>query len=688
MPQYSGVWSLQQQMQALTSGQWATDPLFDYTTLLLQGDAGANRAQNNVFYDTSPNQFAITRNGNTTQGTFSPFSATGWSNFFDGTGDYLTISDSASLELGSSDFCLECFVNFSVLPPSNGNTATFLSKWAASPNASYLYYLYNDNGTQKLYFTYTTNGTTPVNVGGIAWAPSVGVWYHVAVTRSGSNLRFFVNGVQAGATQTLSATVSDTTANTAVGGFQTTGDMNGYISNARIVIGSPVYTADFAPSTSPLTAITNTRLLTCQNNRFVDNSTNSFSIVVNGNTSVQAFSPFAPQFQYTATGTGGSGYFDGSGDYLLLPSGSTSTITANADFTFECWTYLTGYPNTYNAIFGGTTNDWTLSYNSTNGIYLAKVGSPIFCETTGTSGTWTMASMLNSWNHIAVTRSGNSWTIWINGVSRATATQSQSYTNSQKAFFGEGGNLNTGQGYLSGARYTTAALYSSTFTPSTAPPTTTVSSGTCQLLCNFTNAGIRDATMKNNLETVGNAQVSTSVVKYGSGSLAFDGTGDYLYKPNEAVNQLGTGDYTIEFWVYGNSWSSLPVLLEYGRPSSAATAGLQLYVATTSGRLDIYGGTGTGTLLISAGSNIPTTTWTHVALTRASGSTKLFINGTQTGSTATDNTNYSQATIWIGAIVAGSTNNFNGYLDDFRITKGIARYTQNFIPPSVALPRQ
>jgi len=84
----------------------ASDPYFENTTLLLPGN-GTNGAQNNTFLDSSTNAFSITRNGNTTQGTFSPFSQTGWSNYFDGTGDYLTAPDNAASEIGASDFCVE-----------------------------------------------------------------------------------------------------------------------------------------------------------------------------------------------------------------------------------------------------------------------------------------------------------------------------------------------------------------------------------------------------------------------------------------------------------------------------------------------------------------------------------------------------------------------------------------------------
>ena len=111
MTQYSGVYTLQQQGQALTSGQWATDPYFKNTTLLLHADNVSNSAQNNTFLDSSSNAFAITRNGNTTQGSFTPFSkAAGyWSNYFDGTEDYLSAANNTAFTL-TNDFTIEAYV--------------------------------------------------------------------------------------------------------------------------------------------------------------------------------------------------------------------------------------------------------------------------------------------------------------------------------------------------------------------------------------------------------------------------------------------------------------------------------------------------------------------------------------------------------------------------------------------------
>jgi len=87
------------------------DEDFANTVLLLHGD-GTNGAQNNTFLDSSSNNFTITRNGNTTQGTFSPFSKPDgrWGNYFDGTGEYLSAASNAAFSIGSSSFSIEAWI--------------------------------------------------------------------------------------------------------------------------------------------------------------------------------------------------------------------------------------------------------------------------------------------------------------------------------------------------------------------------------------------------------------------------------------------------------------------------------------------------------------------------------------------------------------------------------------------------
>ena len=660
-------------MQALTSGQWATDPLFDYTTLLLQGDAGANGAQNNVFYDTSPNQFAITRNGNTTQGSFTPFSATGWSNYFDGSGDYLTSTVSS---VGSSgDLTVEGWV----YPTASGvrrtfffigSTGTFdLNLFSEITTGNVLRFLIrNDSVVDILDISSTTTVST-------------NTWSHVAFVLSGTSATIYLNGTSV-ATGTLSGTRTGTFTTGSIGALLSGGAthyFNGYISNLRYVKGTAVYTSNFTPSPTPLTAITNTSLLTCQSNRFVDNSTNAYAITRNGDTSVQPFSPFAPQYQWTSDVIGGSGYFDGTGDYL---SSTQSAYAPSGDFTVEAWFYaapdFSGYGGicTNAASAGGT--GWRL--------VLSPTPDTIGAWFNGTSFT-NVAYKPGQWYHVALVRSGtssNNVSFYINGVRQQQITDTTAVTSQSLVvgrYHSDVDNYYL-KGYISAVRVVvgTAVYSGASFTLPTAPLTAVTNT---KLLLNFTNAGIYDGTMKNNLETVGGASVSTSVVKYGSGSMYFDGTGDYLKLPSNALYAFGTGAYTIEFWIYPSSLAAG----SYHVIGANATNGIVVIISNAKVALNKYG---VGDVL-AYNTALTTSTWSHVAVVREStgtNQTKIYVNGTSVA-TGTDSNDWTVTTNFgVGANTSDGSQAINGYLDDLRVTKGIARYTQNFIPPSVALPRQ
>jgi len=203
------------------------------------------------FIDNSRNNFKITSSGDAKLST-SQYKFGGASAYFDGTIDYLLIPDNNAFELGSSDFTLESFVYFVTLPSSNGYYSTIISKWSSSNN-SYFIYLYNNAGTYQLYLTYSTNGTSNTNLG-VNWTPNVGQWYHIACVRSSTNVYFWVNGVQQGATQSISGTLYNGTAPLEIGanilGSSNT-VLNGYLDELRITKGVARYTANFTPPSAP-----------------------------------------------------------------------------------------------------------------------------------------------------------------------------------------------------------------------------------------------------------------------------------------------------------------------------------------------------------------------------------------------------------------------------------------------------
>lgn len=183
----------------------------------------------------------------------------------------------------------------------------------------------------------------------------------------------------------------------------------------------------------------------------------------------------------------------------------------------------------------------------------------------------------------------------------------------------------------------------------------------------------------------GNAQIDTAIKKYGSASGLFDGSGDYLSTPNVADLRFGTGDYTVEAWIYNTVRPGGGVnndMTVFGTLSG--TGYLFFYLDNATGKPVVWNGS-TG---IWSSTAVPLNTWTHVAWVRSSGTVKIYIDGVQTGSGThnLDNNNTTE-TIKIGGNAGGFSNRyFYGQLDDIRITKGVARYLGNFVSPNAELP--
>lgn len=176
--------------------------------------------------------------------------------------------------------------------------------------------------------------------------------------------------------------------------------------------------------------------------------------------------------------------------------------------------------------------------------------------------------------------------------------------------------------------------------------------------------------------------LSTPSIPVVTGSLNFNGTNQFLTNQSNSTNlQAGTGDFTLEFWMYPTSVASTSVVVELGRLAIGSSAGFQIDVI--SNVLQIYYGPTIGTNL--TGPTVSNNIWYHVALTRSGGSLRLFVNGTQSGSTVTDNTNYSQAYLWIATNAGGSTALFTGKVTNLRMVKGVAVYTSNFTVSTISL---
>lgn len=181
---------------------------------------------------------------------------------------------------------------------------------------------------------------------------------------------------------------------------------------------------------------------------------------------------------------------------------------------------------------------------------------------------------------------------------------------------------------------------------------------------------------------VGNAQISTAQSKFGGSSLAFDGSGDYLSAGDFADHSLSGVPFTVELWVY---------------PTSYATGGPGQEGRTVVGkwnnngwRIDIN----TSSIFwytdftIRHSTAISLNQWTHIAICGDGATTSMYKDGVKVSGPNSDAfSNSTGKNLIIGALLYGLFEYyFNGYIDDLRITKGVARYTANFTPPTAPFP--
>ena len=175
----------------------------------------------------------------------------------------------------------------------------------------------------------------------------------------------------------------------------------------------------------------------------------------------------------------------------------------------------------------------------------------------------------------------------------------------------------------------------------------------------------------------GTPTTDTTVKKFGSSSLELNGTTDYLGVAGNNDFGFGTGDYTVEGWFYFNSVAAQSILFDFRAGAGTDVAPVVLVAAGGSVQFYSYNAfriTGP-TLLVN--------TWYHIAVSRSAGTTKLYVNGASQGTPWVDSTDYDVAKpLIIGARWDGAAYSIDGYIDEVRVTKGLARYSANFVAPA------
>ena len=189
-----------------------------------------------------------------------------------------------------------------------------------------------------------------------------------------------------------------------------------------------------------------------------------------------------------------------SGSNYLSVAGGTGTAMGTGDFTWECWVYPTSSSG-YQAFIDSRTNP--LTGGDTTGFYFGtnyNTITPMY-YTNGLQLASSINITLNAWNHVALTRNSGTATLWVNGASGGTKSDTTNLTQ-QRVFIGGTSQSGSGTGLLLTGRISNLRIvkgtpvYTGTFTPPTSPLTATQSSGTnisaitagqTQLLLNTTN---------------------------------------------------------------------------------------------------------------------------------------------------------------------------------------------------------
>lgn len=169
-----------------------------------------------------------------------------------------------------------------------------------------------------------------------------------------------------------------------------------------------------------------------------------------------------------------------------------------------------------------------------------------------------------------------------------------------------------------------------------------------------------------------NAQISTAQSVYGGASLLLDGTGDRITTATGVMPAFGTSDFTFEGWLRTSTLNR--ALLDCRVPAST---GIFFGVAVTTGYLQMFCNEGTSVNAFGS-TNVCDGNWHAFAFSRVSGVLYFFVDGNADGSVALTN-NITALRMTIGA-ANNNTVNFNGNLDEFRVTSGVGRYSSSYTP--------
>ena len=375
---------------------------------------------------------------------------------------------------------------------------------------------------------------------------------------------------------------------------------------------------------------------------------------------------------------GASALFDGTGDYLItanpLPLGT-------GELTLECWIFTdhTSQQTPMGVYTGGGTELGAFIDLSASGVPRVRFGT--------TSATGSTAINDNAWHHVAGVRTASGIKLYVDGVEVASAAANNANLTLTPGF--SVGRLDTSltryfDGYIDEVRVSNIARYTAGFTPSTTPFINDVNTllllhmdGTNGSQTFLDDVGLRQQT---GVSGIGNADISTAESKFGGSSAFFDGTGDLLQSVESYLN-VAANDFTIEGWVrFSATTGDRGLFTKYESPGPY---GFNIrYAASVGGIRSVFGSGSTNNAFNKSWSPA-TNTWYHVACVRSGTSYRIYVDGTEIGSSQTITVTVAGTNepFTIGRAQTVANSDFSGYMDEIRVSN-TARYTGNFTAPT------
>lgn len=616
------------------------------------------------------------------------------------------VTNSEEQNISSGDFTIELIYRNTAAPQEfarlfqtrDGDTFAGISILAAG-----------SGGVRQFQLYLSSNGTSFGIANGVGVTSySADTTYHLALSRQGSTFRFFINGAVVATITSGASIYYVTTDRTIIGGnsTSTSRSVGGLIDEVRITKGIARYTAAFTP---PAAEFINRGLIDIHYDRIV------FALNMNGRNASTLFSDLsAVRKIQTANGNvqvsttdskygGACALFDGTGDFITTPT--TGDFDLGTVYTIEFFIKPNSLATNFGVLHRGfytTTAPGTWEGLAFSIRWLGTAARFYFFGTTAATEQYidvADAFSTSEWRHIAMVRNGTTGTVYVNGVLSGTITGlNTSAASTQTLRIGRwdfsAGNEDF-NGRLDDVKISRGvAKYSSNFTPpavqqSLSGPVDSSYSSVVALVKFEGPTGVTatfDSTAKR-LWTNNNISISTAQRRFGLTSGLTVG-GRWISTPASADFNFGTGDFTIEGWVYTTSTNDRQAFI--GQMNSGITdASFQFeitsgffrtYAFTTGGTTVLYNITGTTAVALN--------TWYHVATVRSGTTIYLFVNGvldaTATGITGAVHS--STANLSIGRSGDYELLTFVGHLDEFRITKGLARYTSAFTPPAAPFP--